>query len=31
MILTETFGTATNCDNWRIWTDNTLPQVPSTF
>lgn len=25
------YGTATNCDNWRIWNDNTLPQVPSTF
>ena len=25
------FGTATNCDNWRIWTDCTLPQVSSTF
>jgi len=25
------YGTATNCDNWRIWTDNTLPQVTSTF
>lgn len=25
------YGTATNCDNWRVWNDNTLPQVPSTF
>lgn len=25
------YGTATNCDNWRIWNDNTLPQVSSTF
>lgn len=25
------YGTATNCDNWRIWNDNTLPQVCSTF
>ena len=25
------YGTATNCDNWKIWNDNTLPQVPSTF
>lgn len=25
------YGTATNCDNWRIWNDNTLPQAPSTF
>lgn len=25
------FGTATNCDNWKVWSDNTLPQVCSTF
>lgn len=25
------YGSATNCDNWRIWNDNTLPQAPSTF
>lgn len=25
------YGTSTNCDNWRIWNDNTLPQAPSTF
>lgn len=25
------YGTATNCDNWRVWDDNTLPQVTSTF
>jgi hypothetical protein len=25
------YGTATNCDNWKIWNDNTLPQVTSTF
>lgn len=25
------YGTATNCDNWRIWNENTLPQVSSTF
>lgn len=25
------YGTITNCDNWRIWNDNTLPQVCSTF
>ena len=25
------YGSATNCDNWRIWNDNTLPQVSSTF
>lgn len=25
------FGTATNCDNWRVWYDCTLPQVASTF
>lgn len=25
------FGTATNCDNWKVWTDTTLPQVTSTF
>lgn len=25
------YGTATNCDNIRVWNDNTLPQVPSTF
>ena len=25
------YGTVTNCDNWRVWNDNTLPQAPSTF
>ena len=25
------YGTAINCDNIRIWNDNTLPQVCSTF
>jgi hypothetical protein len=25
------YGTATNCDNWRVWNDNTLPQASSTF
>lgn len=25
------FGTANNCDNWRIWNDSTLPQASSTF
>ena len=25
------YGTATNCDNIRVWSDNTLPQVTSTF
>lgn len=25
------YGTTTNCINWRIWNDNTLPQVCSTF
>lgn len=25
------YGTATNCDNWKVWTDNTLPQAASTF
>lgn len=25
------YGTAINCDNWKVWTDNTLPQATSTF
>jgi hypothetical protein len=25
------YGTATNCDNWLVLNDNTLPQAPSTF
>lgn len=25
------FGTATNCDNWKVWNETTLPQVASTF
>lgn len=25
------YGTAINCDNWRIWNDNTLPQASYTF
>lgn len=25
------YGTTANCDNWKVWTDNTLPQVTSTF
>jgi hypothetical protein len=25
------YGTANNCDNWRVWNDNTLPQASSTF
>lgn len=25
------FGTATNCDNWKVWNDTTLPQVCHTF
>lgn len=25
------YGTATNCDNIKVWNDNTLPQATSTF
>ena len=25
------YGTITNCVNWRIWNDNTLPQISYTF
>lgn len=25
------YGTVTNCDNWLVLNDNTLPQAPSTF
>lgn len=25
------YGTINNCDNWRVWNDNTLPQACSTF
>lgn len=25
------YGTSTNCNNWRDWVDNTLPQANSTF
>lgn len=25
------YGSVTNCDNWKVWDENTLPQVSSTF